>query len=82
MDPIIAYLKNGELPEEKMVAHILLLKITCYVLYDNKLYRRGYSMPLMKCTLPTEARNIIWNIYEGICGNHDGGQSLAFKAMR
>ena len=82
MDPIIAYLKNDELPEEKTEALILRLKAALYVLYDDKLYRRGYSMPLLKCVLPTEAKNIMWEIHKGTCGNHAGGKFLVFKALR
>ena len=48
MDPIVAYLKTGEQPEDKTEARILQLKAAHYVLYDNKLYKRGYSMPLLK----------------------------------
>ena len=73
MDPIITYLKSIELPEEKMKAHILRLKVARYMLYDDKLYRRGYSMPLLKCILPTVAKNITWKIQEGISGNHAWG---------
>ena len=82
LDPIIAYLKNDELPNEKMEARILLLKAAHYVLYDDKLYRRGYSMPLLKCVLPTKVKNIRWEMHEGICENHVGRKSLAFKALR
>ena len=82
MDPIIAYLKNGELPEDKMEAHILQLKVCFYVLYDDKLYRRDYSILLLKCVLPIEVKNIMWEIYEDTCGNHAVGQSLKFKALR
>ena len=82
MDPIISYLYSGELPEEKTEAHILQLKVARYVLYDNKLYRRGYLVPLLKFVLLMEAKNIIWEIHEGTCGNHAEGQSLAFKALR
>ena len=39
-------------------------------------------MPLLKCILPTEAKNIMWEIHEGICGNHARRQSLAFKAVK
>ena len=40
MDPIITYLRSDKLCEGKMEAHILRLKATCYVVYDDKLYRR------------------------------------------
>ena len=53
MDPIIAYLKNDKVPEGKTEARILRLKVTCYVLYDDKLYQRGYLMPLLKCVPPS-----------------------------
>ena len=59
IDPIIAYLKNGELTKEKIEARILLLKAARYMLYDDKLYKRGYSMPLVKCILPTELKTIM-----------------------
>ena len=55
MGPIIAYPKNNELPKEKTEACILRLKAARYVLYDDKLFRRGYLMPLLICVLTTEA---------------------------
>ena len=82
MDPIIGYVKSSELPEEKTEACILGLKTARYVFYDDKLYIRGYSMPLLKYVLLTEAKNIMWEIHEGTCRNHARGQSLAFKALR
>ena len=82
MHPIIAYLKNDELPKNKTKSRVLRLKVARYVIYDNKLYRRGYSMPLLKCVAPSEARYIMREIHEGICGNHARGQSLAFKTLR
>ena len=76
------YLKTGEQPEDKIEAQILRLKAARYVLYDDKLYKRGYSMPLLKCATPLKAKYIMREIYDGTCGNHAGGQSLAFKALR
>ena len=52
MDPIVAYLKISEQPEDKTETHILKLKTACYVLYNVKLYRRGNYMPLLKCANP------------------------------
>ena len=73
MDPIIAYLKNNELPKEKIEACILRLKAARYILYDEKLYKTSYSIPLLKSVLPTEVKNIMLKIHEGICGNHTWG---------
>ena len=84
MDRIVAYLKTDELYENKIEARILKLKAACYVIYDNKLYRKGYSMPLLKCVTPSEASYIMRKIHEDICRNHTGGggQSLAFKVLK
>ena len=49
MDPIVAYLKISELPRNKTEAMILRIKTARYVIYNDKLYRRGYSMSLLKC---------------------------------
>ena len=39
-------------------------------------------MPLLKRVTPFEADYIMREIHEGICRNHTGGQSLAFKVFR
>ena len=82
MDPIVAYLKTEKLLENKTEARILRLKAARYVIYDNKLYNRGYSMPLLKCVTSFEANYIMREIHEGICKNHTRRQSLAFKALK
>ena len=63
MDPIVAYLKNGKQPENKTEARVLRLKVVCYVIYDDKLYRRGYSMPFLKCVVPSTVGYIMREIY-------------------
>ena len=70
MDTIVTYLKTGKQLEDKIEARILRLKVARYVLYDDKLYRRGYSMPLLKCATPSEEQYIIREIHKGIYGNH------------
>ena len=49
---------------------------------DEVLYRRGHSLPLLRCVLPEEAKAILQEVHEGFCGDHTGGQSLALKVMR
>ena len=70
MDHIVTYLKNRKLPENKTEARVLRLKAARYIIYDDKLYRIGYSMPLLR------------EIHKDIYGNHAEGQSLAFKTLR
>ena len=73
MDPIVAYLKIGEQPKDKTEARILRLKAARYVLYDDKLYKRGYSMLLLKCATPSKVQYITREIHEGTCGNYVEG---------
>ena len=56
MDPIVAYLKTGKQFEDKIEAQIFWIKVARYVLYDDKLYMRGYSMALLKCATPSEMK--------------------------
>ena len=64
MDPIVVYLKTSEQPEDKTEARILRLKVAHYVLYNNKLYKRGYFMSLLKYVTPSKVKYIIKEIHE------------------
>ena len=48
MTLVIQYFKGGVLPEDKQKVRLLRLKAARYTLYDNKLYKRGFSNPLLK----------------------------------
>ena len=70
------------LPEDKRKARLLKLKAACYSLYNDQLYERGFSSPLLKCVDLEKGNHILQEIHEGVCDNHVGGQSLAYKALR
>ena len=70
---IVVYLKNDKVPEGKTEARILSLKAARYVLYDDKLYQKGYRILLLMCMPPSEAKYIMREIHEGIFRNHTGG---------
>ena len=82
MDPIIEFLKEGVRPENRRQARKLQSRCARYTLVDGKLYRRGYSMPSLKCVSIEEGEKILRDIHEGVCGNHSGARSLSFKALR
>jgi hypothetical protein len=54
-----------------------------FVLVDSKLYRRGArSGVLMKCVTKEDGYDILWEIHEGVCGNHAASRTLVGKAYR
>ena len=82
MKLIIQYLRDGVLPEDKNKARLLKLNVAQYIIYDQKLYKRGFSTLLLKCVDLEEGNYILQTIHEGICSNHVEGQSLAYKALQ
>jgi ribonuclease HI len=54
-----------------------------FVLVDSKLDRRGArSGVLMKCVTKEDGHEILWEIHEGVCGNHAASRMLVGKAYR
>ncbi|XP_052289889.1 uncharacterized protein LOC127899803 [Citrus sinensis] len=82
MDPIRAYVRDGVLPEDKRQARKLKCRAARYTLLDGVLYCRGFTLPLLRCLDDEEADYVLREIHEGICGNHSGARTLAFKALR
>ena len=82
MTPIMEYLTMGKLPEERKDERKILYQAPRYVIVDGTLYRRGHSLPLLRCVLPEEAKTILQEGHEGFCGDHSRGQNLALKLLR
>ena len=53
-----------------------------YTMREDNLFKRGYSMPLLRCLTEVEAKKALREVHEGVCGNHATGQSLALKLLR
>ena len=82
MAPYLEYLTNGVLPANRNKARTLQRQAARYILVDGVLYRRGYSMPLLRCITPEKAKELMREVHEGFCGDHTGGQSLSKKILR
>ncbi|KAK6139045.1 hypothetical protein DH2020_027212 [Rehmannia glutinosa] len=82
MTPIVQYLEKGVQPENKAEARTLRTQAARFTLVDDILYKRGYSVPLLRCLSETDADYALREVHEGICGNHAGGQTLAYKLIR
>jgi len=82
MTHIIHYLKEGWLPENKTEASKIQIRVAHFVIIDNALYKRGYSLPYLRCASLEETDYVFREIREGICGNHAGARSLVGKTLR
>ncbi|XP_065629753.1 uncharacterized protein LOC136067587 [Quercus suber] len=71
MDPIVKFLKEDILPEEKGEANKIRRKETRFWLFeDQKLYKRSYSGPYLLCMHPEAAELLLKELHEGICRSH------------
>ncbi|GAU40405.1 hypothetical protein TSUD_136520 [Trifolium subterraneum] len=82
MTPVYNYLAHGTLPNDEKEAATVKRRSWSYTILDNKLYRRGFSIPLLKCADEATADYILREIHEGINSQRLGGRSLARKALR
>ena len=82
MDPILSYLKDNKLPEDKKEAKMIKRKAPRYwVSKEGLLYRRSFTGPYLLCVHPDKVKDFLFEIHEGICGSHTGGRSLAHRAI-
>ncbi|GJX16870.1 reverse transcriptase domain-containing protein [Tanacetum coccineum] len=66
MHPIREYLQLGTLPKDLQKARKLRIKASLYKIMDDRLYRRSYLSPWLRCVGPTQAKSIIQEIHQGI----------------
>ena len=79
---LIDYLKNETLPTEKKSAVQLKMKAKRFTVLNGTLYKRGFTLPLLKCVSSEEGNYILREIHEGICGSHSRSRIMAHKAVR
>lgn len=73
MTPIVKYLQNDDLPQDRTKARQLQMRAARYTLIGTDLYKQGFGTPLLKCITPEQGQAILKDIHEGVCGNHAGG---------
>ena len=72
MDPILSYIKDGQLPSDLSEAKKVRVRVARFTVMNDKLYQRGFSLPYLKFLNPEEAMYVLREIHEGVCGNHLG----------
>ncbi|XP_030970092.1 uncharacterized protein LOC115990396 [Quercus lobata] len=76
MTPIISFLQHGRLPQDIEEARKVKRRATRFTILNDTLYKRGISMPYLKCVDEEDAKYILKEIHEGGCGDHAGLRSL------
>ena len=81
IDLLLKYLRSNELPSDSQKARKIHKQVACYVLYDDKLYKRSFSLPLLRCLRPSEADYALREVHEEICGNHLDVKTFSYKIL-
>nr|XP_023905140.1 uncharacterized protein LOC112016914 [Quercus suber] len=82
MTPIVSFLQEGHLPQNTEEARKIKKRTARFVILNDALYKRGFSMPYLKCVDEEEARYILEEVHEGVCRDHAGPRALANKIIR
>ena len=82
MTSIISFLQDRRLPQDVEEAKKVRKRAVRFMILNDTLYKKGFSMPYLKCVDEEEAKYILDEIHEGLCGDHVGPRSLVSKVIR
>ena len=82
MDLIVWYLIDGTLLMDPSEARQLRWMASQYILMDGHLYKRSFSLSLLKCLGLTDVDYVLREVHEEIYKNHLEGKALAYKILR
>nr|XP_009421106.1 PREDICTED: uncharacterized protein LOC104000717 [Musa acuminata subsp. malaccensis] len=78
---LLRFKRDGTLPPDKATARCLRRAHAWYTEVGGRLYKRSFIYPLLRCLEPDEARTVLVEVHEGVCGEHIGGRTLAHKIL-
>ena len=81
MTPILSFLQDRWIPQDVEEARKLRKRAVRFTVLNNTLYKRGFSMPYLRCVKEVEAKYILEEIHEGICRDHASLRSLISKVI-
>ena len=82
MDPVLLFLENDILPEEKSEAEKVRRKAPQFWMSeDKKLYKRSFSRPYLLCVHPDASKSLLEELHKEVCGSHIRGRFLSHRAI-
>ncbi|KAK5811443.1 hypothetical protein PVK06_026774 [Gossypium arboreum] len=81
---ILQYVRNREYPDQASENDKRMLRRLAidYVLDGEILYKRRKDQVLLRCVDTVEAKKILEEVHEGVCGTHVNGFTMARQIMR
>lgn len=81
---ILRYVRNREYPDQAMENDKRTMRrLACdYVLDGEILYKRRKDQVLLRCVDAVESKKILEEVYEGVCGTHANGFTMARQIIR
>ncbi|GKV04389.1 hypothetical protein SLEP1_g16547 [Rubroshorea leprosula] len=76
--PIIQYLKDQSIKVSRKTK----MQALNYVLIEDVLYRRGNDELLLRCLGPDESFQMLSDVHDGICGEHQAGIKMRWLIHR
>ena len=81
MTLILSFLQDGRLPQDIEKVRKVRKRAARFTILNGTLYKRGFSMPNLKCINKEKAKYILQEIHEGICRDHASPISLISKVI-
>ena len=81
MKLIISFLQDGYLLQDIEEARNVRKRAARFTILDDTLYKKGFSMPYLKRVDEEEAKYVLEEIHEGVCGDHAGPRSLVSNRL-
>ncbi|MCH89539.1 gag-pol polyprotein [Trifolium medium] len=80
--PIMLFIKQDILPEDRDEAAKLRRTASKYNIVNDKLYKMGFSTPMLLFLGKDESKRLLAEIHDGECRSHIGARALAEKVLR
>jgi hypothetical protein len=80
-DKYIAWMDRGELPSDRSKARRIARMAKSFALIEGELYKRAASSILQRCVPIPKGRELLRDIYAGVCGHHAAPRTLVGNAF-
>lgn len=82
MDLLVTFLKQGDLPEDRIEVEKIHRKAPHYWLSkEQNLYKHSHLGPYLLCVHTEAVKPLLEELHERICGSHISGRSLSYRAL-